>query len=293
MNALRQRMIEDLRVRNYSPDTIKVYVRAVAVFAQHFGKPPDQLGPEQIHEYQVYLVETKKASWGVLNQAVCALRFFYGKTLGRKEMIEQIPHARVGRRLPVVLSVSEVRRFLRAVPNLKHRTVLMTMYGTGLRVVEALRLRLEDVDSERMVLRIRQGKGRKDRYVPLTPTLLWALRRYWKEYRPQEWLFPGAREDHHLEKSVIQKAARWARQRAQITKPTRTHTMRHCFATHLLEAGMDLRSIQFAMGHASIRSTSRYLHVATRLDERPVRPFVDLLDAVVKPGRRNGEPIKA
>lgn len=290
MSALRQRMIEDLRVRNYSPDTIKIYVRAVAIFAEHFGKSPDLLGPEQIHEYQVFLVETKKVSWGVFNQAVCALRFFFNITLGRKDMIEQIPHARVGSKLPVVLSVSEVRRFLKAVPNLKHRTVLMTMYGAGLRVMEALRLRLEDVDSERMVLRIRQGKGRKDRYVPLTPTLLAALRFYWKEYQPQQFLFPGVREDRPLEKTVIQKAARWARQRAQLSKPTHTHTMRHCFATHLLEAGMDLRTIQFAMGHASIRSTSRYLHVATRLDERPSRPFVDLLATVVAKNTRPRRP---
>jgi integrase/recombinase XerD len=225
---------------------------------------------------------------------VCALRFFFNVTLGRKEMLAQIPHAKRERKLPVVLSVSEVRRFLKAVPNLKHRTVLMTMYGTGLRVIEALRLRVEDIDSERMVLRIRQGKGRKDRYVPLSPTLLAALRFYWKERRPKTWLFPGINEDRPLEKTVIQKAARSARLRAHLKKPTRTHTMRHCFATHLLEAGMDLRSIQLAMGHASMRSTARYLHVATRLDERPVRPFVDLLGAMVKSGsRRSGTPVQA
>jgi site-specific recombinase XerD len=162
----------------------------------------------------------------------------------------------------------------------------MTMYGAGLRVAEALRLRLEDVDSERMVLRIREGKGRKDRYVPLSPTLLEALRIYWKQCQPKPWLFPGINQDRPLEKTVIQKAARWARERAQLNKPTCTHTMRHCFATHLLEAGMDLRTIQFVMGHASMRSTSRYLHIATRLEERPSRPFVDLLGEVVAKSTR-------
>lgn len=200
MSALRRRMIEDLRIRNYTPGTITIYVGSVARFAAHFGKSPDLLGPEQIREYQIHLIETRKVSWTVFNQAVCALRFFYNVTLGRKEVIEQIPHARVGTKLPVVLSVSEVRRFLKAVPNLKHRTVLMTMYGAGLRVAEALHLRLEDVDSERMVLRIRQGKGRKDRYVPLSPTLLKALRIYWKECQPQQWLFPGISQDRPLER---------------------------------------------------------------------------------------------
>jgi len=292
MKALRQRMIEDLRIRNYSPGTISIYVGAVARFAAHFGKSPDLLGPEEIREYQVHLIETRKVSWSAFNQAVCALRFFFNVTLGRKEMVEQIPHARVGTKLPIVLSVSEVRRFLKAVPNLKHRTVLMTMYGAGLRVAEALHLRIEDVDSERMVLRIREGKGRKDRYVPLSPTLLAALRFYWRERRPKHWLFPGISEDRPLERTVIQKAARSARERAHLNKPTCTHTMRHCFATHLLEAGMDLRTIQFVMGHASMRSTSRYLHVATRLDERPGRPFVDLLGAVVAKNPRPRRPAK-
>jgi integrase/recombinase XerD len=263
MNSLRQRMIQDLRVRNYSPRTIEIYTRAVAKFAHHFGKSPRQLGAEHIREYQVYLVETKKASWAWFNQSVCALRFLYNVTLGRKEMVEHIHYAKKEKKLPVVLSAKELGRFFQSISYLKHRAVLMTMYGAGLRLSEALGLRVEDIDSERGVLRVRQGKGRKDRYAPLSGTLVEALRTYWRAYRPKSYLFPGESPDRPLSPSAIQKASMTARLKAGLTKPVCTHTMRHCFATHSLEAGTDLRTIQHILGHGSLNTTAVYLHVAS------------------------------
>jgi len=274
-------MIQDLRIRNYSPRTIDTYIRAVARFAAHFGKSPHVLGAEHIRAYQVYLVETKKVSWSLFNQAVCALRFLYNVTLGRKEMVEHIPFSRRERKLPVVLSPQELGRLFEQISNLKHRTVLMTMYGTGLRISEALNLRVRDVDSERGVLRVRQGKGRKDRYVPLSPTLVELLRTYWKTHRPKEWLFPGESEKQPMDPSAVQKACAWARQKARSEKPVTTHTMRHCFATHSLEAGTDLRTIQHILGHGSLNTTAIYLHVATQA-ERQAQGAADLLGTALQ-----------
>lgn len=242
MTLLRQRMTDDLRVRNYAPGTINLYIRAVASFAKHFGKSPDTLGPEHIREYQTYLVKTKQASWSVFIQTVCALRFFYKVTLGKPQFIEDIPFPKHEKRLPVVLSPKELATFLQAVPNPKHRTVLMIMYSSGLRIAEALALRLPDIDSQRMLIRVRQGKGRRDRYTILTPTLLEALRDYWKSYKPPALLFPGKTPEKPLTQNSMHRAMRRARRRAGISKPVTTHTMRHCFATHLLEAGTDLRT---------------------------------------------------
>ena len=180
MSVLRKRMVEDLRLRNYSPRTVEIYTRHVASFARHFGRSPDRLGAEQIRSYQSDLVERRKVSWSTFNQVVCALRFFYGVTLGRHGLIEQIPFPRQEKKLPVVLSVEEVFRLLDAVGNLKHRTVLMTIYGAGLRLSEALGLRLPDVDGTRRQLRVHCGKGKKDRYVDLSEGLLEALRTYWR-----------------------------------------------------------------------------------------------------------------
>jgi len=264
MSPLRKKMLEDLRVRNYSGKTIDTYVRCVAQFARHFGKSPDLLGPDDIRAYQVYLVERKKSSWSAFNQTVCALRFFYQVTLGREWIIEHIPFPRQERRLPVVLSVGELRALFRSVGNLKHRTVLMAMYACGLRVSEAVGLCTSDIDSERKLVRVRQGKGRRDRYVPLSATLLDVLRRYWDVYRPSSWLFAGRAPDQALSVSSVQKACGKARRKARLRKPVTTHSMRHCFATHLLEAGVDLRTIQMILGHRSLTSTSVYLHIAAR-----------------------------
>jgi len=264
MSSLREKMIEDLRVRNYSPRTINTYVRCVASFARHFGKSPAVLGPEHIRDYQLFLVQSKHASWALFNQTVCALRFFYKVSLGRKGMIEHIPFPRQEKRLPVVPSVRELKALFSAVQNLKHRTVLMTMYAVGLRISEAMNLQISDIDSDRMLVRIRQGKGKRDRYVPLSSTLLNILREYWKAYRPTSWLFPGISSDQPLSVSSVQKVCSIAQRKARLSKRVTTHTMRHCFATHLLEAGVDLRTIQLLLGHQSLSTTTVYLHVATR-----------------------------
>ena len=263
MTSLRQRMIEDLRIRNYAPGTIRVYVHCVEKFAWYFGRSPEFLGPQHVRQYQVYLIDEVQTSWTVFNQTVCALRFLYRTTLGRDWAVTHIPFPKHPKKLPVVLSVPEVGRLLRAVGNLKHRTVLETMYAAGCRVSEALNLRLADVDNERMALRIVQGKGRKDRYVTLSPTLLANLRAYWKVYRPPEFLFPGRSPERPLTCAVVQGAIVEARKNAGIKKRVTTHTLRHSFATHLLERGVDLKTIQVLLGHASLDTTSVYLHVAS------------------------------
>jgi site-specific recombinase XerD len=266
-------MIEDLRVRNYAPGTIDLYIRSVARFAQYFGKPPDQPGPEHIREYQNLLLETKKASWGNFNAAVCSLRFFYKVTLGKPWLIEHIPFPKKERKLPVVLSFDELREFFQAVANLKHRTVLMTMYASGLRIAEALALELHDIDSRRMVIRVRQGKGRRDRYTILPETLLGQVRDYWKTFRPQPLLFPGKTSGRPMTQNSMHRAIRRIRKKIGLHKHVRTHTMRHCFATHLLEAGTDLRAIQVLLGHRSLNTSAVYLHVAAgalRCDGKPI-----------------------
>jgi site-specific recombinase XerD len=257
-------MIDDLKIRNYAPGTIGEYVRRVRQFACYFGKSPDLLGPPHIRQYQVHLVNEEKASWTKFNQTVCALRFLYRTTLGKDWAITHIPFPKQPKKLPVVLSIKEVGKLLGAVTNLKYRSVLETMYGAGLRISEAVTLRIADIDSSRMVLRIVEGKGRKDRYVTLSPTLLGKLREYWRKYRPREFLFPGSSPDKPLSVSAVQRAVVRARKHAGIRKPVKSHTMRHSYATHLLEGGVDLRTIQILLGHRSLNTTAIYLHVATK-----------------------------
>ncbi len=279
MTGLRQRMIEDLRIRNYSPRTIETYIRRVAGFARHFGRSPARLGSEEIRAYQVFLVQSRKVSWSVFNQTVAGLRFLYGVTLGQPGRVEQIPYPRQERRLPTVLSHEEVARLLGAVRNLKHRTVLLTLYGTGLRLSEALGLEVSDVDGRRGLIRVRHGKGGKDRYVDLAPTLVEALRVYWRAYRPERWLFPGEATERPMHATGVQKAFGLARERARITKPACIHTLRHSFATHQLEAGINLRRIQLQLGHSSLETTAIYLHVASRAVQSADRS-VDLLETL-------------
>jgi len=226
MNPLRRRMIEDMQVRNLSPVTQRCYVHAVAKFAQHFNRSPDRLGLEEIRAYQIHLTATGIV-WAGFNVAVCALRFFYGVTLGRTAMVERIPYARKRRQLPVILSADEVARFFAAVPNLKHRTALMTAYAAGLRVSEVVRLKLADIDSSRMLIRVDQGKGGRDRYIMLSPQLLVVLRTYWRETQPAHWLFPGQDESRPLDPSVLQATCRIARATAKLEKPVTVHTLRH------------------------------------------------------------------
>jgi len=263
MTPLRQRMLEDLRVRNYSPKTQEAYVYQVAQFARYFNRSPEELGAEEVRAYQLQLIKGKRTSWSSFNQAVCALRFLYGTTLGQSWTVEQIPFPKQPRRLPSVLSPEEVERLLAAVTNRKHRLVLMVMYATGLRLSEATHLQVEDIDSARMVIRVRQGKGRKDRLVMLSAVLLEELRSYWRWCRPTRWLFPGSTPAKPLHITAIQKACSRARKAAGIQKPVSCHTLRHSFATHLLEDGTDLRLIQTLLGHQSVTTTQRYTHVAT------------------------------
>jgi len=272
INPLRRRMIEDMKVRNLSPVTQRCYVHAVAKFAQYFNRSPDRLGLAEARTYQIHLVSTGK-SWAGFNVAVSALRFFYGVTLGRSAMVGRIPFARKRRQLPTILSAEEVVRFLTAVPNLKHRTALMTAYAAGLRVSEVVRLQVADIDSDRMLIRVQQGKGGRDRYIMLSPQLLLVLRAYWREARPIHWLFPGQAESRPLDASVLQWACRNARTAAKLGKPVTVHTLRHSFATHLLEAGTDIRTIQVLLGHRDLSTTARYTQVAVTTIGNTTSPF--------------------
>ena len=261
MTPLRRRMLEDMQIRNYSPHTIDGYIRYVAQFAKHFNTSPERLGPEHIRAYQVYLLK-QEVSESIFIQSVCALRFLYEKTLHRPWMVEYIPYPKKPKKLPIVLSRNEMDTLIRAPRHLKHRVILATFYTTGLRVSELCRLQGTDIDSERMVVIVRQGKGKKDRQVGLSPDLLPLLRRYWKLYGLESWLFPGHRVSEPITRGGVEFICQKAGQDAQIKKAVYPHLLRHTYATHLLEAGMDLRSIQLLLGHTSLRSTSIYLHVA-------------------------------
>jgi len=278
MTELRRRMIEELQLRNYAPNTITVYIRCVAQFAQHFRLSPDRLGLEHIRQYQLFLVRQKKVSWALFNQTVCALRFLYRHILHRDWMIEYIPYPRREDKLPVVLSPAEVAAVFEATHNLKHRTILMTIYAAGLRVSEVTHLRLSDIDSQRQVIRIRQGKGHKDRQVMLSPKLLEALRIYWKSYRPKVWLFPGESPERPVSSETVWRVCSQAGEAAHLSKPISPHTLRHCFATHLLEDTIDLRRIQVLLGHRHLKTTSRYLHVSNLAVRTTVSPLERLPD---------------
>jgi integrase/recombinase XerD len=252
MTPLRQRMLEDMEMRNLSPRTQKSYVGQVAQFAKHFGKSPEQLGPEEIRAYLLSLVR-RDASCNQFNVSRCALRFFYEVTLKRK--FPDIVCAKKPKKLPVVLSQSEVGQLLAAPKKLKHRAILTTLYAAGLRVSELVELRVTDIDSQRMVIRVRQGKGNKDRYVMLSPKLLELLREYWKERRPKERLFP-------VTVRCVQLLCAAMARKAKLGKRVSPHTLRHCFATHLLENGENIRKTQVLLGHRSVQTTARYLHVS-------------------------------
>jgi integrase/recombinase XerD len=264
MTPLRQRMLEDMRVRNLSPHTQRAYTENVARFARHFGRSPAELGPEEIRTYQVYLVDERHLAPSSLEIAVCALRFLYTVTLKRPWSVDElIPAPKKPHRLPVVLSPDEVVRALACVTSPQHRALLTTCYAAGLRISEAVRLRPQDIDSQRMVIRIEQGKGQRDRYVMLSPRLLEVLRDWWRQRRSPVWLFPGPRLDQPIGRGAVEAACHRARRRAGLTKPLTPHVLRHCFAVHLLEAGTDVRTIQLLLGHRSLETTARYLRIAT------------------------------
>ena len=276
MSPLRRRMTEDMTVRNLSPATQRSYLYAVAKFSRHFGCSPDRLGLEEVRTFQVHLVSTG-ISWPALNQTVCALRFFYGVTLGHGEIPERIAYAREPRKLPVVLSADEVVRFLEAVPSLKARAALTTAYAAGLRASETVGLKVCDIDSDRMVIRVENGKGGKDRTVMLSAQLLSILRTYWRLARPGHWLFPGRDKDKPIDVQVLHAACRSARTAAGIDKRVTVHTLRHSFATHLLESGTDIRIIQVLLGHANLSSTARYTQVSTKLIRQTTSPLDRLI----------------
>ena len=278
MTPLRQRMIDDMRIRNLSPRTIETYVEKVARFARQFGKSPEYLGPEDIRTYLLGLVNAKFAR-STLVQNVCALRFLYKITLHRPWEDQVLPFPKKERRLPVVLSREEVRTFLQALGGLKRRTFFLTIYATGLRISECVHLLPSDIDSKRMVVRVRQGKGKKDRYVPLSSKLLQALREYWRAARPQTWLFEGAKPGQPITKDAVERWCPPAREKAGLSKPVTPHTLRHCFATHLLEAGTDLRTIQILLGHRSLSTTAIYLHVAANAPQLS-KNCADLLEGI-------------
>jgi integrase/recombinase XerD len=282
MSPLRRRMIEDMTVRNLSPATQRSYIHAVSKFSRHFDRSPDRLGLDDVRTFQVHLVSAG-TSWPALNQTVCALRFFYGVTLGHGEIPERIPYAREPHKLPVVLNADEVVRFLEAVPSLKTRAALTTAYAAGLRASEAVGLKIADIDSGRMVIRIEHGKGGKDRYVMLSVQLLGILRTYWRLARPGHWLFPGREESKPIDVQVLYSACRSACAAAGLAKRVTVHTLRHSFATHLLESGTDIRIIQVPLGHNQLSTTARYAQVSTGLIRRTESPLDRLTLEVVPP----------
>jgi integrase/recombinase XerD len=261
MTPLRQRFVHDLQLRNYAPRTVTTYVAAVARFAGFHGRSPELLGPEPIRAYLLHLVHQRRASWSTFNQAASALRFLYRVTLGRPDVVPYIPYGKKPQTVPTVLSRDEVRRLLEAVPAGRFRLMLQLAYGCGLRVGEVVRLRVRDLDSGRGVLALRQAKGRKDRLVPLSPRLLEELRAYWRRARPADWLFPGPGASGHASIGQLQRVCRRAVRAAGLTKRAGMHTLRHSYATHLLEAGTDLPTLQKLLGHNQLATTLRYLHV--------------------------------
>jgi integrase/recombinase XerD len=264
MSPLRRRMVDDMQIRNLSPQTQGTYVRQVAQFSRHFGKSPEHLGPAEIRAWQIHLAQDKGLAARSITVAVSALRFFYTVTLKRPWVLaDDIPTGRKVRKLPVVLSPEEVALFLSSVDDPKHRMILTICYAGGLRISEAVRLKPAAIDSKRMVIRVEQGKGHKDRYVMLSPKLLAMLREYWRRTHPGEWLFPGGKPGQPISPLTIDLTCRQVRERSRIGKPITPHSLRHAFAVHLLEAGTDLRTIQLLLGHRDLGTTAQYLRIAT------------------------------
>jgi site-specific recombinase XerD len=262
MNPLRDQMLVDLQLSGAKPNTQKSYLREVDNLAKYFNRSPEELGEAELKEYLLSLIKERHLSEGTFRFYVAALKFFYRTTLKREWVVEKIRHPRAKRKLPIVLDLSEVKSLLAVTKNLKHKAILMITYSSGLRASETARLKITDIDSKRMTVRIAQGKGGKDRYSILSQTTLELLRQYWRKYRPQEWLFPGAKDHDHLSTHSIQLLFYKAKKQAGITKPASVHTLRHSFATHLIEAGTSLHHVQLLLGHRSPTTTTVYLHVS-------------------------------
>ncbi|MFC1679220.1 tyrosine-type recombinase/integrase [Elusimicrobiota bacterium] len=284
MSELRDRMIRDMQLRRFAERTQEAYLHGVRGIAKHYKRPPDQLSDRQVQDYLLHLLNVRKLSWSTCNQVVSALRFLYGTTLGRTSTSLAIPPRKTEQRLPEILSTRELTRLFAAVRNPKHRALLLTIYAAGLRVGEAIRLKLSDIDSDRMTIRVVQGKGRKDRYTTLSPRLLQELRYYWKRCRPSTWLFPSQFSDRHISIDGAQKVFVRARLEVGIHKTGGIHGLRHAFATHMLEGGVDIRTLQELLGHRSLGTTQRYLRVTQRNFGAPGNPM-DLL-AITKKNRK-------
>jgi integrase/recombinase XerD len=282
MTPLRRRYTEDLQIRNYAPGTVRMYVEHVSRLAQYFQRSPEDLTEEDVRAYLVYLVREKRYSWSHYNVTVCALRFLYRVTLDRNWPLKHVPYAKRPKKLPSVLSREEVVRLLASVERPAHRVLLMTIYATGLRVSEASKLRPGDIDSERMVIHVHSGKGAKDRLVPLSPVLLPTLRDYWQLERPQLWLFPGIDPQRPVNRQTIGKACVRAAEIAGLKKHATPHTLRHSFATHLLEAGVDIRTIQRWLGHSQLRTTTLYTHISLGQLQSINSPLDNLADDLAR-----------
>lgn len=283
MTPLREKMVRAMQLRRLSDNTQRVYLHAVFALAKHYMKAPDQITNEQVLDYVLYMLNERKLSWSTCDTNVAGLQFFYGVTLGRNSMRLVLPPRKSEKRLPEILSAEEISRLFAAVRNPKHRVLLETAYSAGLRVSELVSLKITDIDSDRMLIRVGQGKGNKDRYTLLSPRTLQHLRNYWHEYRPSLWLFSGQKPDRPLSRLSASKVFNAAKEAAGIRKAGGIHSLRHAFATHLLEAGVDARTIQLLMGHKSILSTMRYLQV-TRKKLGDTQSPLDLL-AIPGPGQ--------
>ncbi len=286
MTALRQRMIEDMQVRNLAPHTQSTYLKEITRFARYFGTSPELLGEKEIRTYQLYLTNQKKLAPSSIVITIAALRFLYKVTLKRDwDLKDAIPAPRQPHRLPVILSREEVLHFLGSVEGLKHRIILTTCYAAGLRISEAVSLKPTAIDGRRMVIRVEQGKGRKDRNVMLSPKLLGLLRSYWKAERPKAWLFPGDLPSQPISTRAVAKACLKARRRSGISKRITPHSLRHAFAVHLLEAGTNLRTIQLLLGHRHLTTTAGYLQIAVSKVCATVSPLDLPAAAVADAGR--------
>jgi site-specific recombinase XerD len=277
MGKFHDLMDRELRIRGLAENTRKSYLETMTHLVRHFMRPPDQLTAEDVKQFQLFLTQKRRVSWSTFNLRVCAIRFFYRHVLPVPWDVEQIPYQRTGKKLPLVLSGEEVVALLDAATNLKHRAILMTLYAAGLRASEAVHLRPPDIDSQRMMIRVTQGKGHKDRYVMLSAQLLETLRRYWRQRRPDSWLFPGQDPGGPLTCGTVHRFFADLKNRAGIRKPASPHSLRHSFATHLLERGVNIRVIQRLLGHRSLRSTEIYTHVAATYVRDTRSPLDDLL----------------
>lgn len=284
MGELRKQMDGDLVVRGMSARTREAYLGAVAGLARHYGRRPDQISEQEVQKYLLHLIEERKLAWSSCNIAAQGLKFFYRVTLKRTEAQFGIPTARQPQKLPQILAREEVARLIERTTHPRHRAILMTTYGAGLRLNEVCHLKLTDIDSARMTIRVEQGKGAKDRYTLLSPRLLAELRRYWAWYRPKLWLFTSKDGAHPISDATVQKIFYAAKKRAAIVKECGIHGLRHAFATHLLEAGVDVHTIQRLMGHGHISSTLRYFHLARKHLAGTTSPL-ELLERAYTPPR--------